>query len=104
MVTWRFVGFSNLMQSHFGYLALFLPQSVVHHKNPLPYLTEDPFPNLAHISRALSSHIQQIKTNQFGFPFAQRIVERDLQITSFASVRVLAGSIYIAVFSIRVAL
>ena len=23
VVTWRFVGFSNLMQSHFGYLALF---------------------------------------------------------------------------------
>ena len=106
VVTCGFMGFSNLMQSHFGYLALFFfwPQSVVNHKNPLPHPTADPFPNLAHISRALYSHIQQIKTNQFCFPFSQRIAERDLQITSFASMRVLAGSIYIAVFSIRVAL
>jgi len=39
----------------------FWPQSVVHHKNPLPHPTADPFSNLAHISRALYSHIQQIK-------------------------------------------
>ena len=48
----------GLFQSHFGYLALLFASVSSTPKNPLAHPTEDPFPNLAHISRALYSHMQ----------------------------------------------
>lgn len=75
VVPGRFVGFSGIW-SHFWMFYLFPPlQSGAHHKMLFYYPTGNPFPILGHIFLALYSHIQQIKTYHFCFPFSQRISE-----------------------------